>query len=207
MENVMLEPLPDTWNGYKINTDFRIWLQITILQYDKELNDYEKSLAIIYLMFGELDSETVRAHPEGRELQECISWFLNGWYHDKTVESQSNKRLIDYDIDQWRIYADFMQIYHIDLSIADMHWWKFNGLLWNMPRRMSSLMDVIEIRQKKIESYMQSKEKEAIRKAHEIYDLDQPEEKKEYTDDEKKKIDEYDRMMEEIRKRKESEET
>lgn len=53
----------------------------------------------------------------------------------------------------------FLQIYGIDLSVADMHWWKFNGLIWNMPRRLSSLMEVIEIRQKKIEKNMSSKEK------------------------------------------------
>ena len=86
---------------------------------------------------------------------------------------------------------------------ADMHWWKFNGLIWNMPRRLSSLMEVIEIRQKKIEKNMSSKEKDAIRNAQNKYALEQPE--KEYTSEEKEKIDDYDRMMEEIRKQKEIE--
>lgn len=72
-----------------------------------------------------------------------------------------------------------------------------------MPRRLSSLIEVIEIRQKKIEKNMISKEKDAIRNAQNIYALEQSE--KEYTSEEKEKIDDYDRMMEEIRKQKETE--
>lgn len=38
-----------------------------------------------------------------------------------------------------------------------------------------------------------------------MYALEQPEEKKEYTEDEKTKIDEYDQMMAEIRAKKKAE--
>lgn len=202
MNNVMLDNLPTEWNGYKVNTDFRIGMQIYTLQYDKEINKYEKTNAILYLMFSD-EYGDLRVHPQYNELNECISWYLNGWYHDNTGSSKNTNRFIDYDVDQWRIYADFLQIYGIDLSVADMHWWKFNGLIWNMPRRLSSLMEVIEIRQKKIEKNMSSKEKDAIRNAQNIYALEQPE--KEYTSEENEKIDDYDRMMEEIRKQKETE--
>ena len=194
MINVMLDPLPTQWNGFEINTSFRIGIQIFILEYDKELSDYEKILHIVDLMFDD------RPHPHGEELQECITWFLNGWFHDNPGTSKDNRRLVDYDIDQWRIYADFRKIYGIDLSIDEMHWWTFNGLLWNMPYKQSSFMDVIDIRKKKIESKMSTKEKKAIAEAQKVYWLEQPE--TEYTEAEKSKIDDYDRMMEEIRKRK-----
>ena len=224
MINVMLDPLPTEWNGYEINTSFRIGLQIMLLQYDKELSDYERNLFIIDLMFDD------RPHPYGEELQECITWFLNGWFHDKPGSSKDNRRLVDYDIDQWRIYADFRKIYGMDLSDlgvqpvydksghavldengfqivkeVEMHWWTFNGLLWNMPYKQSSFMEVIDIRRKTIEARMSAKEKEAIAEAQEIYGLEQPEEKKQYTNEEKAKIDEYDRMMEEIRAKKKAE--
>ncbi len=199
MINVMLDPLPTEWNEYEINTSFRIGLQIMLLQYDKELSDYERNLFIIDLMFDD------RPHPYGEELQECITWFLNGWFHDKPGSSKDNRRLVDYDIDQWRIYADFRKIYGIDLSLDEMHWWTFNGLLWNMPYKQSSFMEVIDIRRKTIEARMSAKEKEAIAEAQEIYGLEQPEEKKQYTNEEKAKIDEYDRMMEEIRAKKKAE--
>lgn len=194
MINVMLDPLPTQWNGFEINTSFRIGIQIFILEYDKELSNYEKSLHIVDLMFDD------RPHPYGEELQECITWFLNGWFHDKPGSSKDNRKLVDYDIDQWRIYADFMKIYGIDLSLDEMHWWTFNGLLWNMPYKQSAFMDVINIRKKKIEAKMSAKEKEAIAEAQKIYGLEQPE--TEYTEDEKSKIDDYDRMMKEIKARK-----
>lgn len=197
MINVMLDSLPTQWNGFEINTSFRIGIQIFILEYDKELSDYEKSIHIVDLMFDG------RSHPYGEELQECITWFLNGWFHDKPGSSKDNRRLVDYDIDQWRIYADFRKIYGIDLSLDEMHWWTFNGLLWNMPYKQSAFMEVINIRKKKIEDKMSAKEKEAIADAQKLYGLDQPE--TEYTEDEKSKIDDYDRMMEEIRKKKATE--
>lgn len=119
MINVMLDPLPEEWNGYKVNTSFRIGIQVFLVQYDKELNEYEKSDALIYLLFDE------REHPDGDELRQCVEWFLNGWFHDKPGSAKDNRRLVDYDVDQWRIYADFRQIYGIDLSLDDMHWWMF----------------------------------------------------------------------------------
>ena len=199
MINVMLDPLPDEWHGYEINTSFRIGVQVLLVQYDKELNEYEKSDALIWLLFDD------REHPDGEELQECVEWFLNGWFHDKSGSSQDKRRLIDYDVDQWRIYADFRQIYGIDLSLDDMHWWMFNGLLWNMPHERSAFMQVIEIRRKKITSKMGREEKKAVQEAQQIYALDHPEVKKEYTEDEKGAIDEYDRMMAEIKAKKKAE--
>ena len=196
MINVMLDPLPTEWRGYEINTSFRIGIQVYLVQYDKDLNAYEKSDALIWLLFDD------REHPDGEVLQECVEWFLNGWFHDKPGSSQDKRRLIDYDVDQWRIYADFRQIYGVDLSLDDMHWWMFNGLLWNMPHERSAFMQVIEIRRKKITSKMGREEKKAVQEAQQIYALDQPEVKKEYTEDEKGAIDEYDRMMAEIRAKK-----
>ena len=89
MINVMLDPLPDEWHGYEINTSFRIGIQVLLVQYDKELNEYEKSDALIWLLFDD------REHPDGEELQECVEWFLNGWFHDKSGSSQDKRRLID----------------------------------------------------------------------------------------------------------------
>ena len=116
------------------------------MQYNKDLNAYEKSDALIWLLFDD------REHPEGEELQECVEWFLNGWFHDKPGSSKDKRRLVDYDVDQWRIYADFRQIYGIDLSLDEMHWWTFCGLLWNLPYKQSSFQQVIEIRRKEITS-------------------------------------------------------
>lgn len=199
MINVMLDPLPEEWNGYKVNTSFRIGIQVSLAQYDKDLNKYEKADALTGLLFDD------REHPDGDELQECVQWFINGWFHDNQGSSNGKQRLVDFDVDQWRIYADFLQIYGIDLAFDEIHWWKFCGLLWNLPYKQSSFLQVIDIRQKEIKSDMGKEQKEAIQNAQKIYALDQVEIQKEYTPEEISKIDDYDRMMEEIRAKKKAE--
>lgn len=196
MINVLLDPLPTEWNGYQINTWFQIGIQISLILYDNGMNTYEKNAILAELLFDD------REHPQGEELAECIEWFVSGWFHDNPGSSKDKRRLVDYDIDQWRIYADFQQIYGIDLSTADMHWWTFCGLLWNMPYKYSSFLHVIEIRQKKITAKMNKEEKKVIREAQRIYSLEQPEKKKEYTPEEAQAIDDFDRMMAEIRNKK-----
>ena len=196
MINVLLDPLPTEWNGYQINTWFQIGIQISLILYDNSMNTYEKNAILTELLFDDRD------HPQGEELDECIEWFVSGWFHDNPGSSKDKRRLVDYDIDQWRIYADFQQIYGIDLSTADMHWWTFCGLLWNMPYKYSSFLHVIEIRQKKITAKMDKEEKKTIREAQRIYSLEQPEKKKEYTPEETQAIDDFDRMMAQIRSKK-----
>lgn len=142
MNNVFLDDLPEEWNGYKVNTDFTIGIQMLQAKYDRALTDYEKSDMFVWLMFADADEnreEYLRDHPQGQGLGECVEWFLSGWFHDNPNPDGDKTRVVDYDVDQWRIYADFRQIYGIDLATVDyMHWWMFCGLLWNMPYKLSS---------------------------------------------------------------------
>lgn len=206
MINVMLDPLPTEWNGYKLNTDFRIGVQIFLAQYDKEMNDFDKQAVLLNLLFEEITpdgKQILRPHPTGKELNSCVEFYLDGWYHDKKLPQKEKLRCMDFDTDQWRIYADFIQIYHIDLSTANLHWWAFCGLLWNMPRKQSSFLQVIEIRKKKITSKMKNEERKVIKEAQQLYAVEQPEVKKEYTSEEEAKIDAFDKIMEQRRKNKE----
>ena len=41
------------------------------------------------------------------EIRSCVEWFLNGWNHDKTADQESNEKIMDFYVDQGRIYADF----------------------------------------------------------------------------------------------------
>lgn len=202
MYNVLLEIMPDEWKGYSINANFQVGIQIYNLYYDHDVQEWEKTNLIIYLLFADDETGMLRSHPIGNELEECIVWFLNGWYHDKQSGKIDKRRLIDYDADQWRIYADFRQIYGIDLSESEMHWWEFCGLLWNMPYKQSSLLQVIDIRRREITSKMGKEEKDALKEAKAVYEIEQPEIKKEYTQEETQKIDAFDAMMTERRKKK-----
>ena len=74
MINVMLDPLPSEWNGYEVNTDFRVGMQVYILEYDPDLSKAEKSYLIECLLFEDEQGE-LRETPQGDDLQECIIWF------------------------------------------------------------------------------------------------------------------------------------
>ena len=193
--NVLYDKLPDEWNGYPINSGFQIGVQIFLASEDKDLLDVEKSEIVMELLFPE-------DIPPQEQMQECISWFLNGWSHDRSSKEKEKRRLLDFNVDQWRIYADFRQIYRINLNEADLHWWEFMGMLWNMPYKYSSFMQVIDIRKKEIKAKMSAEEKKAIRDAQKIYGLDDAERvKREYSNEEKKKIDDVDALRQKMKQR------
>lgn len=205
MNNILLDELPTSFKGYEVNTWFQIGIQASLVYADEELDESSRSKILLELLFSEEDGSLREFPREPEEMQELLAWYMNGWYHDNKPDKQDpRKRIMDYDIDQWRIYADFLQIYHIDLNQSDMHWWMFQGLLWNMPREQSSFMQVLEIRQKKPRPKATADEKKAISTGHKIYDLKPL--KKALTAEEEKEIDAYDEMMKKIRAQKALEE-
>lgn len=190
ISNVLYDPLPQEWSGYPINWWFQIGIQIYLVSEDKDLADYEKTEMILDLLFGEEKPTTTE------EIETCIKWFLNGWNHDRSPHKKDERKLLDFYKDQWRIYADFRQIYGINLNEAsDLHWWEFMGMLWNMPPKQSSFLQVIEIRRKKIKSKAGKEEREAIKEAQYIYGLDdKKEQRKEYSKEDVQKIDSVDEI-------------
>ncbi len=191
--NILLGEAPTEWNGYMVNTDFRVGIRIMQAAEDAELYDTERFEIIMLLLFQNEDG-SVRDHPPVEQMGELIRWYLSGWNMDGKSSEKQKKKTVDFDVDQWRIYADFLQAYRIDLSTAKMHFWTFCGLLWNLPARSSSFMQVLEIRQKKIGPKASAAERKAITEAQRIYGLEQPEEKKELTAEEVAKIDAFDQL-------------
>lgn len=108
--NVILDDLPEEWNGYRICTDFRVGIQIIQLLEDAEYSQTERLAYAAELLFDDM--------PES--IEECVQgvmWFLSTWNHDgKQGEKQDDVIVMDYDVDQWRIYAAFRQQYNIDFK-------------------------------------------------------------------------------------------
>ena len=199
--NVLIDPLPTEWNGYRVNMEFQVGIQITQAMYDAALTRQERSMVILDLLFGGLPKQPLPTTAE--DMKGLLTWYMGGWNHDHAPADKQKQKLLDYEIDQWRIYADFRNIYGINLNEADLHWWEFQGMLWNMPYERSSFLQVVEIRQKKIEPKMSAKERQAIMKAQRVYALSTPTEtKKEYTENETAAIDDFDKRMEAMRNRK-----
>lgn len=110
---------------YKINTDFRFALKCNEIIQDNTINDLERSLAIIYTLFGE---EGLNHLEDSEKLLEMAIKYLKCG-EDVDVDVKPNKKPdIDYIQDQKYIQSSFKFDYGYDPYKMDyLHWYEF----WN----------------------------------------------------------------------------
>lgn len=197
MFNVLLDRLPTEYQGFPIDSDFQVGIQIMQALDDEELTQQEQiGTALSLLFLTEDENGNPLQIPDGQTAIEGLVWFLTEWNHDHNSKGDKT-RVTDYDIDQWRIYSAFRQHYGINLNTDKLHFWEFMGLLTTLPE--CAYTRVIDIRAKKITSKMGKDERKAYTELKKVYALDQPNEV-EYTDVQKQAIDDFDCMMEEQKK-------
>ena len=125
--NILTDRLPTTLmvNGqdYKINADFRTALKIILAFEDSELAGVEKSILFYDNLYIDKPDDILAALKQG-------SWFLNGGKDDD--DATDGPRVFSWDRDSNLIYAAFQQTHGIDLSEADLHWWKFLALFMDL---------------------------------------------------------------------------
>lgn len=161
MFNVMLDTLPYEWNGFPIDADFRTGIMINQCLNDDELNEKEQLFTALELLFPE-------ERPSFKEAKECLKWFLTEYIHDNnTKKKKSSVVVMDFDIDQWRIYAAFWNQYRLDLNTVELHWFQFMGLLTNL--KECSFLHVMEAREKTITSKMSAEERKYWKEKKEIF--------------------------------------
>ena len=168
MFNILLDCLPEEYQGYPIDSDFQTGIQITQVLEDTELTEWERTNTAIALLFPS-------SAPDYKTAVEGVTWFLSGWYTDKHAKKEEErKKLTDYDVDGWRIYSAFRAQYGINLNRDKLHYWEFITLLSTLEE--CAYTRIIEIRRKKVNSKMSAQEKNALKEAKAIYELEQPEE-------------------------------
>ena len=138
--NLLTEPLPTEYKGYKINTDFRVGIKILSILENTE--DTEESLDdIIDLLWGSGVPTTLSEDGlivvDYDLVQETILWFRCGGNpifemrkakRRQTKQSELTETAYDFEEDSGYIIAAFIQQYGIDLTVTDMHWFKFLAL-------------------------------------------------------------------------------
>ena len=102
MWNVLLDPLPVEWNGYPIDSDFQIGIQISQCMEDDSLSNSERFYIVKKLLFPDENNQ-----PGDMEIPKAVKWYLTDYVHDH-YDSKDNDIVMDWDIDQWRIYAAFV---------------------------------------------------------------------------------------------------
>ena len=108
---------------YKINTDFRYAIECNRIAEDESIGDFERALAIIYVLFGDKGINT----PDHYEklLRMAKKYLSCG----KELESTNEKPDMDFIQDYDYIETSFQSDYGINLEDTEMHWWKFMKLM------------------------------------------------------------------------------
>ena len=163
MFNVLIDRLPDEWQGYKIDTDFKTGIQIMQCLQDEEFSEEERMIRAIELLF----LDTI---PEQQKAEECLTWYMNEFNHDNKSKSKKDDVIaFDFDIDQWRIYSAFRRQYQINLNTAKLHWFEFMGLLMNLEE--CSFTRVVDIRLRKQDPKAGREEKQKLQELKAVYVL------------------------------------
>lgn len=180
--NVLLDPLPEEWEGYPIDSDFQTGIQMFSILQDGSLSELEKIAVCTDFLFPAGGPRSFE------QRQQAILWFLSGWNTDNLPKGKAEAPTMDYQADQWRIWVAFLRQYQIDLNRDQLHFWAFMALLRNLEE--CSFTRVVDIRSKKLTAKMSKEEREAYVQAKAIYSLKKSV-PREYTDEEKAKIDAF----------------
>lgn len=175
---------------YKINTDFRVAINCNEIAQNEMIGNYERALAIIYLLFGEDALNDYENHLELMDL--AITYLSCG----KKVENTNEEPDMDFIQDMDYIEASFMSDYHIDLSNVEMHWWKFmklmNGLSNSELGNCCVLNAVRNLRNYDVSQVKDDKERQKIIKAKESVALNKKE--KVFTKEQEEAIDKFNQL-------------
>ena len=109
---------------YKINTDYRVALKCDEVARDTNIDDLERGLAIIYLLYGD---KGLQDSENWEELLQIAVKFLKCGKEE--TENNNNESDMSFKQDWGRIQASFVSDYKIDLSKEKMHWWAFYDLI------------------------------------------------------------------------------
>lgn len=167
---------------YKINTDYRVALKCDEIARDKSISDYERSLAIIYLLYGDNGLE------DKANYEQLINLAIKYLSCGQEVEEDNEKPDMDFEQDTGLIKASFKSDYGIILNDENMHWWDFYMYLNGLTEKCI-LNRVRELRTYDISKIKDSKERIKIEKAKRRFALRQAPEK--ITEEQQKSVDTF----------------
>lgn len=112
---------------YKINTDFRVAIRCNEIALDNTINNYEKTFAIIYLLYGE---EGLNNDKDYEKLLELAFKYLNCGIEKEPSDDEQDMDLIQ---DKKLIESSFKYDYGCNpYQMQYLHWWDFYNDLCNL---------------------------------------------------------------------------
>ena len=128
--NLLVDTLPEAVEVdgvmYEIDTDFRQCLRIIMAFEDPELTNFEKQMIMLTNLYGENAPENLHG-----ALKAAIG-FLDGAFVVDEDQARNGPKVYSFNKDAMLIYSAFSQTHGVDLSMVDMHWWKFLALFMDL---------------------------------------------------------------------------
>lgn len=131
MNILLLDGLPEDYEGIPISADFRNMINVDLILHDPSTNEVEKTAAALYQLYPEVPKDIHKA-------VEGLAWFYtrgNAPSEGKgTPANKTAKKAFSFEQDANLIYAAFYATYGISLSTVDfLHWWEFMALFEGLP--------------------------------------------------------------------------
>ena len=156
---------------YPINTNFKVAIKCNEIAENDKIGKMERSLAIIYLLFGEEALNDYKHYDKILEL--ALKYLLCG----KEKVPNDGEPDMSFTEDYSYIKASFRSDYGMDIDKEDIHWWEFcdlmNGLsnsemgnccILNRVRRLRNY-DISKIKDdKERQEYQKMKEQIALKR-------------------------------------------
>lgn len=181
---------------YKINTDFRIALECNRIAMDEKIGINEKSLAIIYKLFGDKGLFDNKNHLQLLEL--AFKYLKCGREND---EEDKNKKIdpdMDFEEDKGYIASSFKYDYGYNpYNLKYLHYYEFYNDLCNLSNdefgQCCVLSKIRNLRNLDLKTIKDPKERKKMEKAKERVSLQKNQNKKmrELTIQEKNNVDEF----------------
>ena len=171
---------------YKINTDYRVALACFKAINDDDINDTERAVAIITLLLG----KDVQYKDYQVCLQKCAIYLRCGKEENDNPEEAD----MDYLQDEEIIRTSIRQCYHENINERKIHWWEYNEMIEGLTEE-TALSKIRELRNYDLSDETDSKIKNQIQKAKNQVALKKKIPQKEFTEEEIKNMEEFDRLI------------
>lgn len=177
---------------YKINTDFRVAIECDYIAKDNNISNYERALAIIFLLLGK---EALKDTRNYEEMLKMIKIYFNCGKPIKIENNTEEEVDMDFKQDMDYIEASFMSDYGIDLTITKMHWWKFYNLISGLSNsefgNCCVLNRIRNLRNFDTKQIKDSKERDKIEKAKKQVALEKNKQQRTFSDVEKQNMNDF----------------